>query len=100
MYALHVGQPFRWAQFVNNVPMAVTHVTRYVHVNFQNKFNQASHSAMHSEMRKFLISIGRMTAYGVQCRASACGSLAKILAAQKDQGRGIIVSNRKRLREG
>lgn len=99
IYALHAGQPFRWAQFVNG-PMATTHVTRYAHVNFQNKINQDSQSAKDPAIRELLISIGRMTRYGAQSRASAADRLANILAVQKGQGRGTIESNRKRPWEG
>lgn len=100
MYALHAGQQFRWAQFTNHGQMAFNYVTRYAHANLQNKLYQARHSAVHPESRELLISISRMTVYEAHDRASASSNLTKILAAQKNQGRGTIVSNRKHPREG
>ncbi|KAL8727617.1 MAG: hypothetical protein Q9166_005925 [cf. Caloplaca sp. 2 TL-2023] len=92
IYAMCDGRPFRW----QNPQRSVTYVTPYAHRSFQNKLAQDNRSAVLPETKAILNSIRRMIVYEPEGRASASESLARILAAQKDKGRGTIVSNRKR----
>lgn len=91
MYALYVGQSFRWAQFAPTSSTADATVTLSAHQNFQNQLQKTIQKTEDLETRLFLDTITQMTAYDIEYRISATDALEDILSVRGIWPRGTIV---------
>ncbi|KAL8950864.1 MAG: hypothetical protein Q9222_003118 [Ikaeria aurantiellina] len=98
MYALHCGQPIRWAHFAATDTSTTTYVSSDAYESFRAKLLQDSLAEQDSDTQDFLLSVPEITMYEAEGRVLTPVDTSAFLSRTK-HSRGTLVTKRKRARE-